>query len=726
MNPNGRIPANRGVGLPGPYSATTTGRSGALSAVTGPGATAANTINDGVFQGPVVLAGTVTGGIHHHAAPPLKVAACQLPRLAPYFTNRCTELAALEAARATGTQMVVLSGIAGVGKSALAAQWLHTQQDTADAQLHADLTPPLAAGSLPEAVLAPWLRALGVERASGRGAELVGLWRSLTAQREVHVLIDGARDAEQVRPLLPSGTRSFALVTSRRLLWELSADGALLLPLGPLAPRDAVTLLCAAAGVPEAAVAEERAAAAAAWAASCAHLPLPLVLTGARLRSRPARPFAPPRAGVASPQPQEHALVAITTALDASYAELEAEAQRLYRTLGALPAPTVDADLAAAVCELPVATAGWLLEILAEERLLDPGPGDGSAARYRMNAALRDHAWSKAKAEPDAAEQREAALRRLCMWTLDLLRHAQKLLTPAQATLLTPRQLPDSPFTDGDMALAWLDDQEENLLPVVAAAAAERWDELTYQLVDAWWPYFLLRHPFDLWLPAHELGVAAARRAGNAPVLRQLLASWAIGISASGHPADAIPLHEELLHAARGAGDVRDEGQALLGLGGCHLDAGHPAPARLHLREAIVRWESCGYTRGIGLAEITLGQVCLADENPAAATVHLLSAYGRLTEIQEHFEAGRALALLGHARSTGGNSAEGISDLERALDLVAMSALWRARTLEWLGDAHQHRGDEATARTCWRSAADAFATIRRDDAVRLWAKATGR
>ncbi|MEU5136899.1 hypothetical protein [Streptomyces californicus] len=271
----------------------------------------------------------------------------------------------------------------------------------------------------------------------------------------------------------------------------------------------------------------------------------PLALTGARRGSPPAPPSAPPRPDVAPTQPQETALMATTIALDTTYAELEPGAQHVYRTLGSLPAPVADPDLVAAVCDLSLPTSGWLLEILAEERLLDPAPDGSLAARYRMNTILREHARSKAAAEPDAADQREAALRRLCDWTLKQLRHAQRLLTPAQSSLLNPRTLPDadseSPFPDEDLALAWLDDQAENLLPVLGACGDAGWDELTYQLVDAWWPFFQRRHLYELWLPAHELGVAAARRAGNEPVARQLIASWAIGIS---HPAAAARLRD--------------------------------------------------------------------------------------------------------------------------------------------------------------------------------------
>ncbi|MFF4859955.1 hypothetical protein ACFY2N_34315 [Streptomyces rubiginosohelvolus] len=720
------------VRLPEPSAATTTGRSGPLPVAAGPGAAVANTITDGVFQGPVIMARTVTGGIHHYAATPVQVAPRQLPRRAPFFTNRCTEWAALDAARATGTQSAVLSGIAGIGKSALGVQWLHTLQDSAAAQLHADLAAPSSAAFHAEDVLASWLRALGVERPPVREAELVGLWRSLTAQQEVHVLIDGARDAEQVRPLLPTGPSSVAVVTSRRVLWELAADGALLLPLGPLEQRDAVALLCAAAGAPDAATADGPSRAAAeALVEACARMPLPLVLTGARVRSRPGRPFtAPDRPPAQSVHdPQERALMAIDDSLTKSYNELPPEAQDLYRTLGSLPVTTVDAELAAAVCETCRDEAGRYLEVLAEQRLLDPPSGEAPHPRYLMSKAVRDHARASAL-EPDTAQEREGALRRLGDWLLDHARHAQRVLTPAQATLLNPAPgatESDGLFDDEQASLAWLDGQQKNFLPVLKATQAAGWDERVYELVDAWWPFFTFRHTYRLWAEAHEIGAAAARRAGNEAVLRQMLTSGAIGLSAAGEHGQAADWYEQVRQSAQAAGDVRDEGQALLGLGACRLEAGDPVRAREHVDAAMSLWETCGYARGRGLAEITLGEVCLAEDDPTAARIHLTSAHRRLSELAEPYEAARALALHGHARVRCGESAEAIAELERALDAVARSTRWQARTLEWLGDAHHHRGDAGTARACWRKAEGLNESMCRSaDAARLREKAAVR
>ncbi|MFJ9574595.1 hypothetical protein [Streptomyces bacillaris] len=683
-----------------------------------------NAIAGGAFMAPVVLAGTISGGIHHHFPPPSTPATPrQLPRCAPHFTNRDTESAALDAARATGTSMMVLSGIAGVGTSALAAQWLHAQAPSADVQLYADLMH--TAGRRPEAVLQRWLRALGVDRAPAQKADAVGLWRSLTTDRAVHVLLDGAVDAEQVRPLIPSGPRSLTVITSRKLLWELAVDGALVLPVNPLSRRDAVRLLCAAAGDPQAAD-DALLPGAEALAEACAHLPLPLVITGARVRARPGRrSFTFPARTAGSPPhlPQEHARMAITDALNVAYADLEPDAQRVYRTLGFLPARTVDADLAAAVCEVPPAVADWLLQVLHDERLLDV-PGDSPEPRYRMNDAVRDHAKAL---DAGTEQEREAALRRLCDWMLTRARHAQRLVTSAQATLLNPGPATGGPFEDKAAALAWLDGQEEDLLPVLKAAESAGWDDLIVGVVDAWWPYFLHRHPYELWIDAHEFGVAAARRSGNAPALRQMLASGAIGLSAGGYITRAVQWYEEVLEGARTAGDTRDAGQALLGLGACHLESGQLDRARQRLEGAMSLWEACGYPRGVGLAEITLGEVCLAEANPTAAREHLASAHNRLTELGEAYEGARALALHGHARARSGETAEGIAELKLALETITGSPRWHARALEWLGEAHRHHGDTATARTCWSEAAGLHEGLGRStDAARLRALVAGQ
>ncbi|MEV7869171.1 hypothetical protein AB0P17_24475 [Streptomyces sp. NPDC088124] len=198
------------------------------------------------LTGLAVQAHTVFGGIHHHVpAAPLPLPR-QLPFLVRHFTDRDEDRLLLDVARASGACLFVISGIGGVGKSTLAAQWL-SQQGHHDGEFYADLSGPLKPVT-PAVVLRRWLRAVGIDRQPADLAELTGLWRSVTAARTVAVLIDGADDPAQVRPLLPAGAASSTVVTSRSGLRDLAVDGAVLHPLRAFSLPAAVQLLARMAG----------------------------------------------------------------------------------------------------------------------------------------------------------------------------------------------------------------------------------------------------------------------------------------------------------------------------------------------------------------------------------------------------------------------------------------------------------------------------------------------
>ncbi|WP_446038020.1 tetratricopeptide repeat protein [Streptomyces sp. SID1121] len=415
--------------------------------------------------------------------------------------------------------------------------------------------------------------------------------------------------------------------------------------------------------------------------------------------------------------------MAVTSKLTESYNNLEANARALYRALGLLPVETITHDLAAAAVATAWAEADWLLEVLADEHLLEPVAHTASPACYRMDAPVGEHAQALAL-QHDPAAERTAVLQRLCEWMLATATEAQQRLTKAQASLRTAdRALPGAPaaFSDDSEAMGWLEFHENNLLGVLRAAESAGWDAMTWQLVDAFWPLFLRRQPYALWVQAHEIGVGAALRARNPAAVRQMLASGAIGLSAAGRLDEAIEWYTRALDAARESADVRDEGQALLGLGACHHEAGRPAEAREYLVQAMARWESCGYRRGVALATITLGETVLADEGPRLALGYFVSAREVLVDLDDPYEAARALALHGHARVLLGEATEGIAELEAAHEVLdaAGSTRWRARVLEMLGAAHRDQGDLDAARTSYQQATELYAPIRPADADRL-------
>ncbi|MFF8786800.1 hypothetical protein [Streptomyces sp. NPDC015125] len=626
---------------------------------------------------------------------------------------------ALDADYADGGTVTVISGIAGVGKSSVANQWLR-QHAWPDGELYADLNsspgPPGA-----ETVLRQWLRALGLEPLPADQVELEGLWRSVTCDRRLAVLLDNATTAEQVQLLLPAGPGCVTLVTSRTALWTLAAAGARHYSLGPLSTAAALELLGRFVGA-ERIAAEPQAAAQ--LVDACAHLPLPLVLAGARLKARPSRSLAAAADALAHPHHKEAALMAITSGLTQSYAGLEATAQGVYRSMGLLPVNCVDAHMLSAVCRLRRGEADRVLEDLADEQLLEPrDPTHQQVARYHMGAVVREHAHTLAT-QHDGPTEQEGTVRRLCSWMLAVATQAQRRLTPAQGALRHALPLPThapAVFDDDPGAMAWLEAHEHDLLGVLRAAVAIGSDEVAWQLVDAFWPLFLRRHPYTLWAQAHEIGVAAARRVGNAAAVRQMLLSGAIGLSSAGHLTDAIDWYTQALNDAQAEGDARDEGQALLGLGTVHHDAGQPGPAEQHLTRAVTLWTGCGYRRGVALATILLGELSLVAGQLRRARTQFAEAHTTLMDVDDAYDAARALALHGHAWVQLGRADVGVVELEKALEVfvAASSTRWRARALEMLGAAHRDRGSREAAHACYREAADLYAVIRPDDAERL-------
>lgn len=182
------------------------------------------------------LIGTTGRSMPSMAGP--RVVPRQLPPVPRFFTGRVSELAALEAVLAGGSDhdgpaVVVLTGPGGVGKTAVALRWLRGKGDRfVDGQLYADLSAFGVAGAVaPEAVLGRFLRGMGVAGSAIPAdlVELTALFRSVTAGKAMALLLDDAASSEQVQALLPASMHSVVVVTSR---WRLS--GLALAVLGSL------------------------------------------------------------------------------------------------------------------------------------------------------------------------------------------------------------------------------------------------------------------------------------------------------------------------------------------------------------------------------------------------------------------------------------------------------------------------------------------------------------
>ncbi|MEV4614118.1 BTAD domain-containing putative transcriptional regulator [Kitasatospora sp. NPDC049258] len=356
----------------------------------------------------------------------------QLPSGTADFTGRTAELAVLTevltaSASAVFPQVVVVTGMGGVGKTALA---VHAGQRLRhlfpDGQLYVDLRglgPDRPRD--PHDLLAGFLTDLGGPvDPDGRAQPIpehtddrAALLRSELAERRVLLVLDNARDTAQVLPLLPGNGRCAVIVTSRGTLTDLPA--AAQLRLGPLDREEQHALLETLCG-PERVRREP--AAAHRIIAACAGLPLALRIIGARLSARPCWPLETfvqhLDAGCGRLPALTAGHLAVRDTFASSYLLLrcskdrtEREAARAFRLLGLRPGRLFDAESAAALLDRSVDVTADLLELLTDTHLLQtPEP-----LRYRFHGLIEEYAAERLE-EEEPPEERRAARERLSAW----------------------------------------------------------------------------------------------------------------------------------------------------------------------------------------------------------------------------------------------------------------------------------------------------------------------
>ncbi|MCL6731196.1 AfsR/SARP family transcriptional regulator [Streptomyces neyagawaensis] len=360
------------------------------------------------------------------APPSTPLRPAQLPADLPVFVGREAELGTLlrvtdAAAASTGAPATVLvSGMPGIGKTALAVHWAHRVADRfPDGQLHVSLRgfdaarPPLE----PDEALRGMLSALGVPAARMPAGvdSLAGLYRSTLAGRRLLVLLDDAADTEQVRPLLPAGPGSLTLVTSRLALSGLTASGAHPLHLDLPSAADAGAVLARRVGQGRTAA---EPGAAAEIVARCGRLPLALAVVAARAADRPDFPLSAIAAELRHAGDGLDAFAGtggapdLRAAFDPSYRRLPPENARLFRLLSLRPGADLTPGAAAALAGLPPRRTRLLLDELADAHLVtEHAPG-----RYVQHALLRLFA-AELTAGHDSPTERRAALHRLRTYT---------------------------------------------------------------------------------------------------------------------------------------------------------------------------------------------------------------------------------------------------------------------------------------------------------------------
>ena len=415
----------------------------------------------------------------------------QLPAGAAFFAGREAELKQLDAllGQAAGgvpdepggaVVISAVAGMAGVGKTALAVHWArNVAARFPDGQLYVNLRGYDAEGTAvsPEEVTGWFLTALGVPASQipADAPARCGLYRSVLAGQRVLIVLDNARDAAQVRPLLPGSGGCLVVVTSRSALAGLAAaERARPLRLGPLAEEEGVRLLAARLG-PERVAAEPGAVTE--LAARCGHLPLALAVIAARAAADPGLPLgvlagqlagAEATAAGAGPGRLEvletgDPATSLRQLLSWSYGQLSPPAAGMFALLGVHCGPDITVPAAASLAAVPRAAA-WraLAELAGASLAAEHRPG-----RYVLHDLVRGYAAGQARQVLGEAGIRAAIERSLDHYLHTVVRPLPPFAVAPSAPGVVPEQLADEAALQD-----WGRAEHQVVLQAIAQAAA--------------------------------------------------------------------------------------------------------------------------------------------------------------------------------------------------------------------------------------------------------------
>jgi DNA-binding SARP family transcriptional activator/tetratricopeptide (TPR) repeat protein len=541
----------------------------------------------------------------------------QLPRAVADFVGRASDLDRIDELFDQDpvglVAITALGGMSGVGKTAVALEWAHEAGSRfPDGRFYVnlrgyDLEAPLPAIE----ALTHLIRALGQPTDSiptdvdGAAA----MYRALLADRRALVILDNARSAEQVRPLIPGTASSAVLVTSRDHLTGLVArDGARLHVLDVLPAPEAAELLARLVGrsrvdaEPDAA---ER------LVAMVGHLPLAVRIIGAHLAARPDERLAAVVARFTSSRlPQlevaDDPRTNVRSLFQHSYDALDEPQRRLFRLFGVAPVIDITVPAAARLADLPEPAAQALLERLSDLSLLARTGSPDEPARFAFHDLVREFARGAAIAD-EPGPTREAAIGRLLDWYVETVRGAAETLHPAFVRL--PYHRPGHPFPSDLAARAYLDAELANLTLVIPHARSLATSRPAWILADALRGYFWAYGHRHVWAQSAAAGLAAAEAAGDRAGQAAMYCS--LGTLAERHR----QARESLAHLRTGlvlseaAG--WDEGSASLlnNIGNALYTMGDVAEAAATLERAFDLNQRLGKRATSGLNLINLGNV---------------------------------------------------------------------------------------------------------------------
>ncbi|MFE9678359.1 BTAD domain-containing putative transcriptional regulator [Streptomyces sp. NPDC006259] len=678
----------------------------------------------------------------------------QLPATVPDFTGRAafvTELSEVLAGASGddgdgGRVMAVsaLAGIGGVGKTTLAVHVAHQARPAfPDGQLYVDLQGAGARAAEPVTVLGAFLRALGTPDSAVPDSleERAALYRSALDGRRVLVLLDNAKDAAQVRPLLPGTDGCAALVTARVRMVDLA--GAHLVDLDVMSPEEALALFTKIVGGER--VASERQAALDVVAA-CGFLPLAIRIAASRLAARRTWTVSVLAAKLADERRRLDELqagdLAVKATFELGYGQLEPAQARAFRLLGLADGPDMSLAAAAAVLDLPAEETEDLLESLVDTSLLE----SAAPGRYRFHDLVRLYARACAERDESSPGERGAALERLLDFYLATAAGVYAIERPGDRLVdhLEPTEYPGLRFTDGSAALDWLYAEAACLLACVRQAVGTS----------------RLRHAVDLLWAAKDLTESGANshqyettaramceatraagdgraegrarmmltnvllvsgrilQAGEQAQLAMELAALAQDDAISwvandrglislhqGRHADGRTFFEQAIDGYRATGNRLNEAVTLANLSRAYLGMGNTAKAVEIAQHSLAVHAELDRPMRRANAHFALGLALTGAGRHSEALVQFADAQSVFTEHRQRLWVGNTHFRIAEVHLTDRRPAQAAQHAEQALALGCVGGdRMRGNVLKLLGRALSSLGQVDRARACWNDA----------------------
>jgi tetratricopeptide (TPR) repeat protein len=671
----------------------------------------------GSMTGQIVQAGSV-GEVHFHRRPrnTERPAPRQLPVALRSFASREWELERLRRWRAgieDSAPLLVLTGPAGVGKSTLAVRWLHEMRDEySDGQLFVDLGGARRSPADPTDILEWFLVSLGMPagKIPVERAQREAMYRSLSSERKIVVLLDDALSAAQVRSLVPAGGQSLAVVTSRSRLSGLAMTGAHWVEVDPLDRSGSLKLLYRILG-PDRVSSESDAAGE--LIELCGGLPLALSVVAGRLATRPRRRLA---REVADLRVQRRRLATLSLAddisveavLDVSYEGLSEDAALLYRLCAEHPGREFGLDVASAAIEWSPDRVESIVDGLIEANFLIE-TGDG---RYSYHDLIRVHAQQRASAA-DSSDRRAARLRRMVDWYLRRTVTANTTIHPHRSPLAPLEGDLGVAFADEREALAWLETERGNLRAVLDAAVRYEWHDLGWRFCEALWGFFLHTRHYGDWIAMQLVGIDCAHRCGNLLAEARLRSQLGFAYAKLRRYADAVMQNEIALRLAESAGDEQAKATALSQLGRAARGNDDLASALDYYRQARDLQHQLGQRRGVALSRRRIGDVLGRLGRYAEAVTELRAAAETMRELGDRTQYARTLMFIGRTQLRAGHLDLADDALAEALSLMREfgSTYYQAEILAGLGELAEQRGDRQAARDHYSAAGALYAEV---------------